>query len=178
MFRRCKPLEILLALKISCTQIDGVDEVHDLHVWALTPGIPLLAVHLNLSPGADGGQVLRESTEYCRSLGIDHTTIQVIKDGVECCGQNTGGGGGSGGNDNGAEHGHGPQRSAAQPHSRQPFALILFWLMPQINPPLGHNLIIMKFAHRQGIPKTASRVNDCSTCALFHQQREQSVIES
>ena len=70
--------------------MDGVTEAHDLHVWALKPGVTLLAVHLNLAPGADGVCVLQQSTSYCRSLGIDHSTIQLIKDGEECCGQNVG----------------------------------------------------------------------------------------
>ena len=71
-------------------QVTGVTEAHDLHVWALKPGVTLLAVHLNLAPGADGACVLQQSTGYCRSLGIDHSTIQLIKDGEECCGQNVG----------------------------------------------------------------------------------------
>ena len=71
-----------------CVQLQGVTEVHDLHVWALKPGVTLLAVHLNLAPGADGSQVLQQSTGYCRRLGIEHSTIQLIKDGEECCGQN------------------------------------------------------------------------------------------
>ena len=69
-------------------QLGGVTEVHDLHVWALKPGVTLLAVHLNLAPGADPHAVLEQSTGYCRSLGIEHSTIQIIKDGEECCGQN------------------------------------------------------------------------------------------
>ena len=69
-------------------QIEGVQEVHDLHVWALTPGIPLLAVHLNLAPGASGVAVLQESTQYCRSLGIEHSTIQLTPNGEACCGTN------------------------------------------------------------------------------------------
>ena len=68
----------------------GVTEAHDLHVWALKPGVTLLAVHLNLAPGADEMCVLQQSTGYCRSLGIEHSTIQLIKDGEECCGQNVG----------------------------------------------------------------------------------------
>ena len=69
-------------------QIEGVEEVHDLHVWALTPGIPLLAVHLNLSPRADATRVLNEATEYCRGKNIEHSTIQLIYHGQECCGSN------------------------------------------------------------------------------------------
>lgn len=41
-------------------------EVHDLHVWALKPGVTLLAVHLNLEPGTDQHSVLEQATIYCR----------------------------------------------------------------------------------------------------------------
>jgi hypothetical protein len=50
--------------------------------------VTLLAVHLNLDAGTDQHAVLSQATIYCRSLGIEHTTIQLIKDGEECCGQN------------------------------------------------------------------------------------------
>lgn len=69
-------------------QIEGVDEVHDLHVWALTPGIPLLAVHLNLKPGAIPSRVLALATQLCRDKKIEHSTIQLICHGDECCGTN------------------------------------------------------------------------------------------
>lgn len=71
-------------------KVGGVTEVHDLHVWALKPGVTLLAVHLNLEAGTDQHAVLEQATIYCRSLGIEHTTIQLIRDGEECCGQNVG----------------------------------------------------------------------------------------
>ena len=45
--------------------------VSDLHVWALKPGIPLLAAHVVLAEGADGGAVLDAATSYCRSAGIE-----------------------------------------------------------------------------------------------------------
>ncbi|MFQ5667803.1 MAG: cation diffusion facilitator family transporter [Candidatus Binatia bacterium] len=58
--------------------IDGVRQVHDLHVWTLTSGRYLLSVHLVVSradatrPVIDAAQVqLRER------FGIGHTTVQV-----------------------------------------------------------------------------------------------------
>ena len=51
--------------------------MHDLHVWSLTPGIPLLCAHVALSPEADPTDVLDEVTAYCRRLGIEHSTVQV-----------------------------------------------------------------------------------------------------
>ena len=65
-------------------QVPGVQEIHDLHVWSLTPGIPLLCAHVNLSPEADPTDVLHTLTTYCRSIGIDHSTIQMSVHGVAC----------------------------------------------------------------------------------------------
>ena len=52
-------------------QIPGVQNVSDLHVWSLKPGIPLLAAHLCLKEGADGEVALSAATSYCRSAGIE-----------------------------------------------------------------------------------------------------------
>ena len=54
-----------------------MEEVHDLHVWSLTPGIPLLCAHITLSQEADATAVLHALTAHCRGIGIDHSTIQV-----------------------------------------------------------------------------------------------------
>ena len=69
--------------------------MHDLHVWSLTPGIPLLAAHVALRPGAAPAGVLRDVTAFCRLQGIDHTTIQLVAEGGDCpCGAEVAGGGG------------------------------------------------------------------------------------
>ncbi|KAK9804604.1 hypothetical protein WJX73_006657 [Symbiochloris irregularis] len=59
-------------------QVDGVADVHDLHVWALTPGIPLLAAHLAITPSANPAKVLEDATAFCQSRGIDHSTLQLV----------------------------------------------------------------------------------------------------
>lgn len=56
----------------------GVACVDDLHVWALTPGIPLLAAHVRLAPGADAAAVLRQLEGVCAAAGIAHATIQPV----------------------------------------------------------------------------------------------------
>ncbi|KAG7671456.1 hypothetical protein Ndes2526B_g09383 [Nannochloris sp. 'desiccata'] len=67
-------------------EIEGVKDVHDLHVWSLTPGIPLLCAHVATAAAADPAEVLRKVTCYCRKdLGIEHTTIQMVAgDGGAC----------------------------------------------------------------------------------------------
>lgn len=59
------------------SMLDGVKDVMDLHVWGLTPGIPLLTAHLLVYSEAEANGVLKRATRYCQSIGIEHTTIQV-----------------------------------------------------------------------------------------------------
>ena len=56
----------------------GVVEVHDLHVWAITPDFPTLAAHVLVRPGDDchATRVALERLLHDR-FGIDHTTLQV-----------------------------------------------------------------------------------------------------
>jgi Co/Zn/Cd efflux system component len=63
----------------------GVVSVHDLHVWALKPGVPLLATHLNIAKEQDACAVLMAATSYCVSKGITHSTIQLLHNNAPCC---------------------------------------------------------------------------------------------
>jgi len=62
--------------------IDGVAEVHDLHVWALTSGKFVLSAHVVIHPTtADERRVIRAATDVVsRDFGIAHSTIQVEAD--------------------------------------------------------------------------------------------------
>ena len=64
--------------------MDGVAEVHDLHVWGIKPGMPILAAHITTEPGKNGNAVLSQVTQYCKSIGIDHSTIQISDDCTAC----------------------------------------------------------------------------------------------
>lgn len=56
---------------------EGVAEVHDLHVWSLTPGETVLTAHVVLERGARGTDVVRSVAQRLRAVhGIDHATIQ------------------------------------------------------------------------------------------------------
>jgi cobalt-zinc-cadmium efflux system protein len=66
--------------QIRRTLIDtaGVGDVHELHVWSLGGGTPLLTAHLVLDHTRETTEVLRESIRVLReSYGIDHATLQV-----------------------------------------------------------------------------------------------------
>ena len=58
--------------------MDGVLDVHDLHVWNLSVGLPILTAHVHIARAADADAVLRGLEGYVRrTLGITHSTIQI-----------------------------------------------------------------------------------------------------
>ena len=56
----------------------GVTDVHDLHAWTITSGLPVLSVHVVLERDADAGKVL-DGLGAClaRHFDIEHSTIQL-----------------------------------------------------------------------------------------------------
>lgn len=85
------------ALERDLLGLPGVASVHDLHVWSLMPGKPLLAVHVVREAGAEADDVLASVRSHCRQrLGIAHVTIQVEGVGAECSLRTSEAGGGCG----------------------------------------------------------------------------------
>jgi cobalt-zinc-cadmium efflux system protein len=57
---------------------EHVHDVHDLHVWELAPGHPILTAHVLVAPGADCHAVRRSLEGLVRTrFNIEHTTLQV-----------------------------------------------------------------------------------------------------
>ncbi len=55
-----------------------VVEVHDLHVWTLTSGFPVLSAHVLVAGGADCHALRSElATMLAAQFGLDHSTLQV-----------------------------------------------------------------------------------------------------
>ena len=55
-----------------------VVEVHDLHVWEVTSGMPSLSAHVTVGAGCDTQSHRRRLAELLHErFGIDHTTLQV-----------------------------------------------------------------------------------------------------
>lgn len=68
----------LEGLRRDLAAIDGVVDVHDLHVWTLTSEMDAASAHLVASDGSDHHGVLDEARELLgRRYGIDHGTFQV-----------------------------------------------------------------------------------------------------
>ncbi|HJU00698.1 MAG TPA: cation diffusion facilitator family transporter [Actinomycetes bacterium] len=56
----------------------GVADVHDLHAWTITSGLPVLSAHVVVDPAADGGQVLDGLGECLAGhFDIEHSTFQL-----------------------------------------------------------------------------------------------------
>ena len=51
-----------------------VSNVHDLHVWTVDGGEPLLTAHMNAT---DVNLALKKAHEVCQARGINHATLQV-----------------------------------------------------------------------------------------------------
>lgn len=66
--------------------VDGVTEVHDLHVWRLTSGLDVATAHLVIRPELDPTPVLQEATSVLRErFGIANVTLQLEeKNRVRC----------------------------------------------------------------------------------------------
>ena len=56
----------------------GVRDIHDLHAWTITSGLPVLSVHVVLERGADAGKVL-DGLGDCLAghFDIEHSTFQL-----------------------------------------------------------------------------------------------------
>ena len=62
-------------LRTALCAVDGVTEVHDLHVWTLVPGKDMVTAHLTSS--GDSAQVLDDARAVLTARGLDHATVQV-----------------------------------------------------------------------------------------------------
>jgi cobalt-zinc-cadmium efflux system protein len=66
------------ALGRRLSQMDGVVDVHDLHVWTITSGFVALSAHVLVEPGDDCHARRRELERVLADeYGIEHTTLQV-----------------------------------------------------------------------------------------------------
>ncbi|KIL73297.1 cation diffusion facilitator family transporter [Bacillus badius] len=56
----------------------GVEDVHDLHVWAITSDFPALSCHVVIRPETEGKQLLTSIQKKLHDeFHIEHTTIQI-----------------------------------------------------------------------------------------------------
>jgi cobalt-zinc-cadmium efflux system protein len=66
------------AVGTAMASVEGVVDVHDLHVWTITSGFPALSAHVLVRPDADCHAIRRELEVLLRErFELTHTTLQV-----------------------------------------------------------------------------------------------------
>lgn len=66
--------------------IDGVTDIHDLHIWTLTSEMEVGSVHLMISATTDTQRVLNDARRLLEDdYGIAHATLQVEADSEQKC---------------------------------------------------------------------------------------------
>jgi len=62
----------------SLTNLQGVLNIHDLHVWTITSGFPALSCHLVVEEHTDRDELLKKAAKLLEEeFSIEHSTIQI-----------------------------------------------------------------------------------------------------
>jgi cobalt-zinc-cadmium efflux system protein len=65
-------------VRASLLSIDGVLDIHDLHIWTITSGFDSLSCHILIADHKDSQEILQEAIHRIEEkYKIEHTTIQV-----------------------------------------------------------------------------------------------------
>lgn len=77
------PADVNVALlKEKILKIEGVIDVHDLHVWSLTSGINAMSAHVAIKEGVSAKNILENIQAIIKTeFNIAHTTIQIDETG-------------------------------------------------------------------------------------------------
>ena len=74
------------AIEADLEALDGVVDVHDLHVWTLTSAMEVASAHLMVRAGTDSHAVLDQARDLLGERhGLAHATLQVEPDDHEGC---------------------------------------------------------------------------------------------
>ncbi|QEL11568.1 cation transporter [Kushneria phosphatilytica] len=68
----------IASIRRELMKVEGVEEVHDLHVWALTAQSPLFSAHLVADAQSDRDELMKRAQSCLKThFGLTHTTLQV-----------------------------------------------------------------------------------------------------
>ena len=70
----------LPAVRSQLEAIPGIESVHDLHVWAVTPAVVAMSAHCIVRQPEQNQHVLEHVHDAMRLFGIDHVTIQLERE--------------------------------------------------------------------------------------------------
>jgi cobalt-zinc-cadmium efflux system protein len=69
-------------IRAALAALDGVKEVHDLHLWSLTQGQEAMSGHLVIAGGRDSGAVLKAGRDLlAERFALTHVTLQIEPEG-------------------------------------------------------------------------------------------------
>ena len=73
------PSDVNIAtLRESLGKVEGVADIHDLHIWSLTSGVNEMSVHAVLADGAEHDDVLARVHDFVpKNFKISHVTVQT-----------------------------------------------------------------------------------------------------
>ena len=68
------------AVSASLKALPGVRDIHDLHIWAITSGVPSLSAHVVLDANGEGDEVHQRAVKHLdEKYEIEHVTLQMEK---------------------------------------------------------------------------------------------------
>lgn len=68
----------LAAVRRALAGLEGVSDVHDLHLWSLSSAAESLTGHLVVAPGTDPRRTLKAASALLKErFGISHSTLQI-----------------------------------------------------------------------------------------------------
>jgi cobalt-zinc-cadmium efflux system protein len=70
----------LPAVRAQLEAIPGIESVHDLHVWAVTPAVVAMSAHCIVREPEQQHHALEHIHDAMRLFGIDHVTIQLERE--------------------------------------------------------------------------------------------------
>lgn len=65
------------AIQTDIAAVEGLDDIHDVHVWTLTSGFVALSAHGVIDDPTQHTRILDEVRERMRAHGIEHVTFQI-----------------------------------------------------------------------------------------------------
>ena len=78
-----KPSEVIAEMR----EVQGVSDVHHLHIWPISTTETALTAHVVLSEGAEPETVVPEVKKHLKHCGISHATLETEREGHTCCEQ-------------------------------------------------------------------------------------------
>lgn len=67
-------------VKATLLEIEGVLDVHDLHIWTITSGLDVLSCHVLIEDDKSSQQILQQAIDKIKEVyKIEHTTVQIEK---------------------------------------------------------------------------------------------------